>query len=167
MKKYIVFILIICTIFLCDLNVNADTSSPKLLTGSVVKVPKSFFGLWRVSSKLIETDSPVIFQENNIDLWNLSRVDNVITLSNPFNGANATVTVDSIDNKYIVFTKTGKYGNKILTDTVKINLSEETFEGVDLIKLETYSDVSDKIVKTETAKYSVKGEKIAGKCNLE
>ena len=54
-----------------------------------------------------------------------------------------------------------------MTDTVKINLSEETFEGVDLIKLETYSDVSDKIVKTETAKYSVKGEKIAGKCNLE
>ena len=167
MKKSIVLFLIICATFLCNLTVNADTSSPKLLTGSVTEIPKSFFGLWRVSSKLIETDSPVIFQENNIDLWNLSRVGDVITLSNPFNGANATVTVDSIDNKYIVFTKTGKYGSKILTDTVKINLSEESFEGVDLIKLETYSDVSDKIVKTETAKYSIKGEKIEGKCRLE
>ena len=57
--------------------------------------------------------------------------------------------------------------NKNLTDVVEIKLSEDTFAGTDTIKLDTYSDVNGKIIKTETAKYSVKGEKIAGSYNLE
>ncbi len=111
---------------------------------------------------LLETDSPFIFKEKNIDLWNLSRLGDVITLSNPFNGAKADITVDSVSEGRIVFTKTSKYGSKILTDTVNIKLSGDKFEGTDIIKLETYSDVNGKIMKTETAKYSIKGEKIAG-----
>lgn len=161
MKKLIcIFFLALFTIvpvFFCFSQVYAE-----VLTGSVSAVPDSFFGTWRVVSKLVDTDSPATFKENNLDLWNLSKLGDVITLCNPFNGAKADITVNKSDCKSITFVKTGKYGGKNLTDTVEIRLGNDTFEGVDTIQLETYSNVDGKIIKTETAKYSVKGEKIAG-----
>lgn len=144
-----------------------DTTQPKLLTAGITMVPKGFYGTWRVSSTLLDTDSPVIFKEHNIDLWNLSRSGNVIKLSNPFNGAEADITVDKADQSYIVFKKTGKYGEKFLTDTVEIKLEGDTFKGIDTLKLDTHSDIDGRIIKTEIAKYSIRGEKIAGKCTVE
>lgn len=137
-------------------------SSNKVLTGSVTMVPNSFYGTWRVTSKIIDTDSPITFKQNSLDLWNLSRTNNVITLSNPFNGAKADITINKAETNYVVFKKSGKYGNKILTDTVEIELNGDTFKGFDSIQLDTYSDVSGKIIKSETAKYAIVGEKIAG-----
>ena len=133
----------------------------EVLTGSVSTVPESFFGTWRVVSSLIDTDS-VIFKENNLDLWNLSRLGDVITLCNPFNGAEANITVDSVNGSYIVFKKTGKYSGKDLTDIVEIKLNGDSFSGTDTLKLDTYSSVTGKIIKTETAKYSKKKKKISG-----
>lgn len=133
----------------------------EILTGGVTAVPESFFGTWRVVSTLVDTDS-VIFKENNLDLWNLSRLGDVITLCNPFNGAEANITVDKVNGSYIVFKKTGKYSGKDLTDVVEIKLNGDTFSGTDTLKLDTYSNVTGKIIKTETAKYNIKGEKISG-----
>ena len=73
-------------------------SSNKVLTGSVTMVPNSFYGTWRVTSKIIDTDSPITFKQNSLDLWNLSRTNNVITLSNPFNGAKADITINKAEN---------------------------------------------------------------------
>ena len=137
-------------------------NSDKVLKGSVMMVPDSFYGTWRVTSKLLDTDSPVTFKQNSLDLWNLSRTGNVISLSNPFNGASADISVDRVESNYVVFKKSGKYDNKLLTDTVELRLNGDTFKGFDYIRLDTYSDVSGKIIKTETAKYSIEGEKIAG-----
>ena len=146
---------------LLSLGVVPRNLCAEVLTGSVTAVPNSFFGTWRVVSKLVDTDS-VIFKENNLDLWNLSRLGDVITLCNPFNGAEANITVNSVNGSYIVFRKTGKYSGKDLTDVVEIKLNGDTFSGTDTLKLDTYSDVTGKIIKTETAKYSIKGEKISG-----
>lgn len=145
----------------------ANNTTAQVLKGGVSAVPQSFFGTWRVQSKLVDTNSPLIFKENNVDLWNLSRLGDVITLSNPFNGAKADITIDSVSEETVIFTKSGKYGNKNLTDVVEIKLSGENFAGTDTIKLDTYSDVNGKIMKTETAKYSIKGEKIAGSYDLK
>jgi len=166
MRPKLLIIFISAILFLSGINIsaNADSFQPKLLTAGITKVPEGFFGAWRVTSKLVDTDSPVIFKENNIDLWNLTRSGNVIKLSNPFNGAEADITIDKTDQSYIIFRKTGKYGKKILTDTVEIKIEGDTFKGIDTLKLDTYSDVDNKIIKTETAKYSIRGEKIAGKC---
>lgn len=140
----------------------AKAAENKTLLGSVEMVPTSFYGMWRVTSKIIDTDSPVTFKTQSLDLWNLSRTNNVITLSNPFNGAVADITIDKTENNYIVFKKTGKYGNKILTDTVEIKLEGNTFKGIDVIQLDSYSSDNKNITKTERAKYSIIGEKIAG-----
>ncbi|MBD5402812.1 hypothetical protein HDR58_08440 [bacterium] len=152
---------------ICILSTSVFAAENKVLTGGIMMVPNSFYGTWRVVSKLLDTDSPVLFKENNIDLWNLSRVGDVITLRNPFNGASAEITIDKVSDGVVVFKKYGKYNNKHLTDIVEIKLNGETFKGYDTLQLDTMSDVSGKIIKTETAKYSVSGEKILGDYKLE
>ena len=129
-------------------------------------VPRAFFGSWRVVSNLIETDSPGLFKDKGVDLWNISRENDVITLSNPFSGATAQIKINSVNENKIVFTKSGSYDNKLLTDTVSININGDKFTGFDVLKLDTISDVSGKIIKSETAKYAIKGEKIAGQSVL-
>lgn len=133
-----------------------------LLKGFVEKVPDSFFGTWRVVSQRIETNSPAVFQQKGVDLWNLSMENNVINLSNPFSGAAAQIEIQSVNNNKVEFTKKGKYGNKMLTDTVNISITGDNFTGVNTLLLETISDVDGSVRKTETAKYAIKGERLAG-----
>lgn len=132
------------------------------LQGYVQEVPTNFFGTWRVVAKRLETDNNIIFKEKTTDLWNLSRNGDVIKLSNPFSGASAEITVENSNNESIEFSKTGKLGNKTLTDTVNITIIGDYFTGIDTLRLETLSDIDGSLRKTETAKYSLKGERISG-----
>lgn len=170
-KKFLYILIVVMIIFGLGLPQTGhsaeDNSSDLVLKATVTKVPDAFYGTWRVNSKIIDTDSPVTFKQTSLDLWNLSRTNNVITLSNPFNGAKADITIDKVNNNYIVFKKTGRYGGKILTDTVEIKLNGDTFIGFDSLQLDTYSDINGKVIKTEMAKYSIKGEKIAGESVIE
>lgn len=153
--KYILLMLV------CILSLSVSAQQV-VLQGFVEKVPDGFFGTWRVVSQRIKTDSPAIFQQKGVDLWNLSLDNNVINLSNPFSGATAQIEVQKVNNNRVEFTKKGKYGNKILTDTVNISIEGDNFTGIDTLLLETISDVDGSVRKTEMAKYSIKGERIAG-----
>ena len=152
--------LIILFIVFCTLSHPSFAEQVPVLKGEVSVVPQSFFGIWRVVSKRVETDSPAKFKERGLDLWNLSRTNNVITLCNPFNGAKAEITVKRADAKYVEFIKSGKYDKKILNDKVELYIDGDTFQGYDYLVLETYVD--GKLTKVETAKYSLRGEKISG-----
>lgn len=162
-SRLLIFIFVFCLISPVGMIVNAEET--KLLTATITKVPQSFFGTWRVTSKRIDTDAPSIFKEKSLDIWNLSRTFDVITLSNPFSGAKAEIILDRVDSDYIVFTKRAKNGKKILTDTVELKLEGDSFIGTDTLKLETYYE--DKVIKTQSAQYYLNGEKIAGGSIIE
>lgn len=151
MKKLLIIL------FTLIFGLSADA---ELLKAEISMVPQSFYGTWRVVSKLIDTDSPSTFKDKGLDLWNLSRTYDVITLCNPFNGAKSDITVKNANKNHIIFTKTGKYDKKVLSDRVELSLNGDNFTGVDILQLDTY--VNGKIVKSETAKYDLKGEKIGG-----
>jgi len=129
---------------------------------SIDKVPKDLFGTWRVSSKLTSTNAEEMFKERSVDLWNLSRVGDVITLDNPFSGANASIVINNVDGMAIKFKRTGMDGDKKLTDTVQLVLRKNSFTGVNNLRLETVSELDGHIMKTQWATYSLLGEKISG-----
>lgn len=156
------FISILLLMFVFTSGVLAETPYTIKAGVSIDSIPKELYGTWRVSSKLGSTNNEEIFKESNIDLWNLSRVGNVITLDNPFSGAHASIMVDEVKGSFIKFKKIGDYDNKILTDTVKLNLSKGTFTGENDLKLDTKSEVDGHVIKTEWATYSLRGEKISG-----
>lgn len=151
-----------CLLVFLFINLAASHADTVLKgTVSIDRVPKEFYGTWRVSSKLVSTNSEGLFKKSTVDLWNLSRMNDVITLDNPFSGAHASIMLDDIKGQAIKFKKVGNCeDNKKLTDTVQLTLGQETFTGVNYIKLDTISD--GHVIKTETATYDLRGEKISG-----
>lgn len=125
-------------------------------------VPDKFFGTWRIQSKLLETNSKGVFKNDNIDLWNISKSNSVITLDNPFSGAKASISIKEVEDNKIVFEKEGRYDNKILSDTVELYLEGDSFRGYNYLKLNTVSEIDGRLMGTQTAKYSLYGEKISG-----
>jgi len=156
MKKLftIIFFLIIC------LPVNAEVLEAGI---SIEDVPQALFGLWRVSAKLDDTNSYSTFKPQSIDIWNLSRIGDRIRLENPNSGAKAEISVKTVEGNLIIFQKSANYStNKVLTDTVHLRLEKDTFSGINTLKLETFSLVDNHLMKTETAQYVIKGEKLSG-----
>lgn len=133
---------------------------------SVNDIPKAFFGSWRVIAKLQDSNSYGTFKPQSIDFWTLSRVGDKVTLSNPFTGANAEVSLKTVEGNLIVFSKKAPYDNKMLTDTITLRLSDNNFSGINTLSLESYSLVDNHLMKTETARYVIKGEKISGESIL-
>lgn len=161
MKK--IFILILSFLFI-------QTSEATVLeTGiSIDKVPQTIFGSWRVNAKLDRTNSYKTFKPQSIDFWNMTRVEDNLILDNPISGANSTVSVKTVEGNLVVFSKKTPYdNNKVLTDTVTIRLNKNDFSGINELKLESFSLIDNHLMKTETATYIIKGEKIAGESVLE
>lgn len=159
-------ILVLLVFILSALPLMADEVI--LSTGIAINdIPKAFFGSWRVTAKLADTNSYGTFKPVSTDMWNLSRVGDKITLSNPFSGANAEISVKAVEGNIVVFSKKAPYDNKILIDTVTIRLTGNTFSGINDLTLESYSLVDNHLMKTEHAKYAIKGEKISGESILK
>lgn len=156
MKKIVLIFLFI----FFSLPVNATTLKAGV---SIEDIPKALFGSWRVNAKLDTTNSNRTFRPQSVDFWNLSRYQDVIKLDNPFSGASAEISVQTVEGNIVVFSKRLPYdGNKVLTDTVTLRLNENEFSGINSLTLETLSQLDNHVIKTESATYMIKGEKISG-----
>lgn len=156
MKK----LLVILQLFIFCISAHAEVLEAGV---SIEEVPKALYGIWRVNAKLDDTNSYKTFKPQSIDVWQLSRVNDRLTLNNPNSGANAEISVKAVEGNLVVFSKKTPYdNNKVLTDTVNIRIIGDKFSGVNYLKLETFSFVDNHLMKTETAQYIIKGEKIAG-----
>jgi len=146
------------------LFITISASATTLKAGITVEnVPKALYGTWRVNAKLDTTNAPAIFKPQSADIWNMTRIGDKISLQNPLSGANAEISVQTIEDNLIVFSKRLPYdNNKVLTDTVTIRLEENNFKGINSLSLESFSLIDNHLMKTETATYHITGEKIAG-----
>lgn len=139
-----------------------DTKTLKTGISMNELVPQGMMGAWRVRADLVDCTNPEIFKLSSLDIWNLSRVGDVIKLVNPFTGAEAVIDINYVEGNTVRFTKNGDYDKKKLTDIVEITLIGDSFYGENTLKLETISGVDNKIIKVEEAKYKLSGEKISG-----
>lgn len=156
MKKFLALFLTL--LFLPSVNATVIEAGV-----SIEHIPKALFGSWRVNAKLDSTNARGTFRPQSIDFWNLSRVGDVIKLDNPFSGANAEISVQTIEGNLVVFSKRLPYdGNKILTDTVTLRLNDNEFSGINTLRLEYFSLIDNHLMKTETATYHITGEKLSG-----
>ena len=156
MKKIIVLFFT----FMVINSVNAEILNAGV---SLDYIPEALYGSWRINAKLEDTNSPFTFKAQSIDFWTLSRIGDTIKLDNPFSGANAEVLVKTVEGNLVVFSKSLPYdGNKVLTDTVTLRLEEDSFTGINTLKLESFSLIDKHLIKTETATYRITGEKLSG-----
>lgn len=162
MRLFLLFILL-SVILSCQPVVLADEGIV-LKTGVSLNemVPDKFFGTWRIKSKLLETNANGVFKNDNVDLWNISKDNSVITLDNPFSGARASISIKEVNGNKIVFEKEGRYDNKLLSDRVELYLDGDSFNGYNYLRLNTVSEIDGRIMDSQTAKYSLYGDKISG-----
>lgn len=171
-KKILPLIIIIFVLILSmnkGLNSNMVFADTTLKTGiSLVEhVPSGLFGTWRVAAVLKTTDSPEVFAKKSADLWNLSRDESVMNLTNPFTGASADLSVEFVKDNVIRFTKQGVSDDKRLTDTVELKLNGNKFTGINRLSLQTLSPTGGAVIKIQSAEYVLVGEKISGMSVLE
>lgn len=157
MKKFLL-------LFFSLIILNSTYADGVTLSGgvSVDDVPEALFGSWQVTAKLDNTNSYGTFKPVSADMWYLSRFGDTITLSNPITGAKAEISVKAVEGNLVVFSKKAPYDNKILTDTVTIRLDKNSFTGINDLFLDTYSNVDNHLMKSEKAKYIIKGTKVSG-----
>ena len=165
MKKFICLIFVFIITAISSVYAADDMTLSAGIT--INDVPKTLYGSWRVTAKLEDSDSYGTFKPQSADMWTLSRINDTITLSNPFTGANANITIRTIEGNLVVFSKKAPYDNKLLTDTVSIRLDKNSFTGINTLKLEQFSLVDGHLLKTENARYIIKGEKISGENIIE
>ena len=164
MNKFFRFtISLVLCFFVCATNTVFSAQTYTLEAGvSIDKVPKTLFGSWKVEAGIIESSNYHTFKPISTCLWNLSRVGNDITLSNPFSNVDSTVSLNTTEGNLISFTRVSRYDNKKLTDIVTLRLNGETFTGLNDLILETYSVIDGHLLKTEKAKYKISGTRISG-----
>lgn len=129
---------------------------------SVEELPDAIFGSWSVQAQIVNSSNYGVFKPKSTDLWNLSRNGNVLNLSNPFTGASADVLLKAAQGNVVMFTRIVNYDNKRLIDEVRIRLEENTFSGINEIRLDQFSAVDNSLIRSDKARYEIKGEKLSG-----
>lgn len=163
-KKFILFG--VCMILLSSGYSGAEeyTLVNNIIQGSVSmtdRVPEGFFGSWKVVSIMSKTNVPQEFSKYSVDIWNLSKNNDVITLSNPVSGARASITVNDVKGDTVKFEKTTYEKDEKTIETPILTLEgNDNFYGIDRIEINTYN--KNGLVKTDFIEYKVKAVKISG-----
>lgn len=157
-NKILLTTLLLFLIHIPQISVNAMTLKAGVSLSD--QVPKGFFGSWKITSVMTYSNNAKIFNEITTDYWNLSKVGDVITLTNPISGAEASVTVEDVKGNRIKFTHVLKGKNAKMTETPDLTLNGENFSGTDKIVIEKYQygeKISEDIVI-----YKITAKKISG-----
>lgn len=159
MKK-LLYLLLILLIFSPATEVKAENLTLQAGVSMSDRVPKGFFGTWEIFSTISYTNNKKIFNETTTDYWNLSKTGDVITLTNPVSGAEASVTVEDVKGNQIKFTHVTKHNNAKMTETPTLTLNGENFYGTDKIVIEKYKN--GKKISTDIVVYNIKAKKLIG-----
>ena len=122
------------------------------------QVPNELYGLWEVKSIMTYTNNPEMFNKISVDYWNISKSNDVITLSNPFSGAITSVTVEDVHDNEMKFKYITKNKKATMTEMPTIILNGEKFHGTDKIILEKYEN--DKKISEDIVIYKISATKI-------
>ncbi len=143
-------------------NIQSGPAMRAPLTATVSKtlyLPPAMYGQWSVTGTLIETNVPDTYPVSN-NIWILERQGERVYVSNPENGATASIDVKAAQGNTATFLKRDQLGRMTLSETVTITLDGDSFSGQNMKKLEYFRD--GKLVKTQYALFHLNGTRISG-----
>lgn len=157
MKKFLTFLSIL-TIFIFGQISGATTLSGGISASD--RVPVGFFGTWKVVAVRTVTTNEKMFAPSSVEIWNLSKLNDVITLTNPISGASASITVKDETSDTFTFQRVTGDGEETVTETAKLILNGANFTGSDTMVVRTCKKGMP--VKVENVKYTLKAYKVSG-----
>ncbi|MEI7474307.1 MAG: hypothetical protein WCK67_05960 [bacterium] len=152
---------ILAVIFI-QLVINNSVSAKTLNAGIVIdkELPYALYGTWRVESERIETNNPYLFKADSIDIWNFSKQNGYVTLSNPQNNASSTIHVNEVKNNIATFSRQKNEDKYIEKEVCHIKLDDDTFYGTDTLVFESYN--AGQLILVNSVEYKIIGKKIKG-----
>jgi len=174
MKRIFLLVVALILIIAPQMQMTTQTAAQiamaeTLKGGAVYEViPKGFFGVWHVTSKMQSSNNPKMFNKLSVDIWNLSGAGNVLILENAMTGAKSSIQIEAdnkkLDGKTLKFMRikeerSGKY-KYIQTESPEFVLDGNIFRGFDTFIIEKYED--NKLISKDIVKYIVIGQKISG-----
>lgn len=157
MKKIFTFLSVI--LFLAIGQISTATT----LTGGIStsdKVPSGFFGTWKVVAVRTNTTNTEMFAPSSVEIWNLSKQNDVITLTNPISGASASITVKDATSDTFTFQRVTGDSAESVTETAKLILNGTNFTGSDTMVVRTRKKGMPE--RTENVRYTLKAYKVSG-----
>lgn len=149
-------------LFIVMLTTQPSTAQDvKLLQGNVSlidEIPENFYGTWIVAAREISNTNPALYAASSIDVWTLTRKGNIIILCNPVSGAQAAVSIDSVEDNTIKFSRVARGDNEIGLETPSITLRGDTFDGTDKMVIKRYAN--NQLYREEVVEYRLKGKKV-------
>ena len=158
MKK---FLILIINVFLLLTLLSPLNGESMTISGGVSMtdiVPDGFFGNWKVLAYRVHTTNENMFAPYSVELWNISKNNNVITLTNPISGASASITVQNATEKSFTFQRVTGDKNETVTETANLNLNGSNFTGIDTMVVKYYKN--GLMIKSEKVEYKLKAYKI-------
>ena len=170
MKRIFLLVAVLIFIIMLQMQTAAQIAMAETLKGGAVYevIPKGFFGVWHVTSKMQSSNNPKMFNKLSVDIWNLSGAGNVLILENAMTGAKSSIQIEAdnkkLDGKTLKFMRikeerSGKY-KYIQRESPEFVLDGNIFRGFDTFIIEKYED--NKLISKDIVKYIVIGQKISG-----
>lgn len=156
--RHLLKLIIIIVLFLCP-NCGETTT----LTGGISmtdRIAEGFFGSWKVMAVRVQTTREEMFAPYSVEIWNLSKSNDVITLTNPISGASASITVKDAEGDTFTFQRVTGDRAETVTETAKLTLNGNSFIGSDTMVVRYYKN--GYTVRTENVEYKIKAYKISG-----
>jgi hypothetical protein len=143
---------------------------PDTLTRQPIKVtltqarflPPAMYGQWSISAVLVKSNAPGYFAPVVNDIWVLERVDDQVTVTNPANGASATVNVDEVSGNTAVFHRRVDYPDRhqVFWETPKVTVEGDRLFGITDHRLDTIKD--GEVTRHLFAQYELTAQRIGG-----
>lgn len=159
MRKSVLFYILFLTLFFTP----SLKSHAEALQGGVSileNLPSDLYGSWIVSSIQTYTNNSDLKSLPGIDYWNIYRHADVLTLENPQTNARASVTVTSVKNNTVTFTRKAEKENEETTETPTITINGENFWGTDKMVMKKYKNGT--LIRTDVVEFMIRGRKIGG-----
>lgn len=123
-------------------------------------LPTGLFGSWEVASIQTYTNNAALTAPPSIDYWNIYRNGDVLTLENPKTGAKASVTLNTVKENTVTFTRKKITQSEEVTETPTITILGENFTGKDRMVIKKYKN--NVPVKTSVVEFFIAGKKTGG-----
>lgn len=122
-------------------------------------LPAAMCGQWSVIGMLKQTNVP---QTNPVssNLWILANENGQVTITNPENGANASVQVTAVLDNTATFVRSQQVGSLNVSETVTITVNGDRFTGTNFSKRQ-YTKPG-KQTSTQFALFQLEGNRIGG-----
>lgn len=134
----------------------------KPLTATVSKtlyLPPAMYGQWTVTGTVRETNISGLVPVAN-DIWVLQREGDLVTITNPVNGASASIEVDAVDGNTATFHRSGQSNRVNRSETVTLTVNGDTLYGKNLRREEVIR--KGQVVKVNYAVFELQGTRIGG-----